>query len=367
METIVSGDLRKTPLYEEHCALKAKMAPFGGWLMPIQYEGIIAEHAHTRNNVSVFDICHMGEFVLEADPAASGLDRIVTQDIVSMPEGACRYGFMLNEQGGIVDDLVVYRMGQTSWMLVVNAATTPADELHLKRYLIGPHRLTNVSNDLGKLDIQGPGSTAILQKLAGEGVAKLSYYTFGKFTLRKENVIISRTGYTGERGFEVYISNANIRGLWQELLSLPGVKPAGLGARDTLRLEMCYPLYGQDIDAGRNPLEAGLENFVDFSKDFIGKKALQAVKIQGVRERLIPFIADSRRSPRHGFGIYVNGVKTGVVTSGSFSPSLASGIGMGYVAMPLDAGSKIAIKDGAVEISAAVAKRPLYTKGTARS
>ena len=176
----------KTLLYDNHNLLGAKMAPFGGWLMPIQYQGILAEHLHTRTAVSVFDICHMGEFMIEADPVSSGLDRIVTQNIISMPEGSCRYGFMLNDQGGIIDDLVVYRMSKTKWMLVVNAATTSNDYQHLKKNLKGKYRLDNVSENMGKLDVQGPQSLEVLQKFFGDDLAALKYYTFSKFTFQNQ-------------------------------------------------------------------------------------------------------------------------------------------------------------------------------------
>ncbi|MDD5437454.1 MAG: glycine cleavage system aminomethyltransferase GcvT, partial [Candidatus Omnitrophica bacterium] len=258
--------LQRTPLCETHIAMGAKMAPFGGWLMPIQYEGILAEHAHTRKVASVFDICHMGEFMLEADPAATGLDRIVTQKITSMPTGACRYGFMLDEKGGVLDDLVVYRRGQSSWMLVVNAATISTDEAHIQRNLRGQYRFDNASGSTGKLDIQGPASAAALKDIFGSGIEGLKYYTFADFTFGKERCIVSRTGYTGELGYEVYIPAPCVEELWKRLLKDSRVKPAGLGCRDTLRLEMGYPLYGQDIDPEHTPLAAGFDKFINFDK-----------------------------------------------------------------------------------------------------
>jgi len=354
--------LKKTPLYETHVALGAKMAPFGGWVMPIQYDGILAEHAHTRNEVSMFDICHMGEFLLEADPVSSGLDRIVTQNIRAMPKGSCRYGFILNEEGGIIDDLIVYRIKDRSWMIVVNAATISGDEKHFLDNLTGKYSFKNVSDSLGKLDIQGPKSKDVLIKIFGESVGDLGYYTFNEFSLWNERCIVSRTGYTGELGYEVYIPAAYAVKLWKVLLEDKRVKPAGLGARDTLRLEMGYPLYGQDLDTAHTPLEASFDKFVDMSKDFIGKSALLKENKDGLKERLISFKADSRRSPRHGFGIYSGQLRIGTVTSGSFSPSLSAGIGMGYVSLDCKIGTKLIVKDASSEIPVTVVRKPFYTR-----
>jgi aminomethyltransferase len=357
-----SGVLQKTPLYQSHVSLNAKMAPFGGWLMPIQYEGILAEHFYTRKAVSVFDICHMGEFIIEADPVSSGLDRVVTQKIVSMPEGACRYGFMLNESGGVIDDLVVYRVGKTSWMLVVNAATIAGDEAHLMKNLSGKYIFKNVSDKLGKLDVQGPQSQQVIKDIFGDQVTKLKYYTFSGAMFSGEHCVISRTGYTGELGYEIYIPVSKVVELWDTLLKDKRVKPAGLGCRDTLRLEMGYPLYGQDIDVNHSPLAAGFEKFVDFSKDFIGKLALVTEQKNGPKEKLVCFKADSRRSPRHGFVIFNKNDRIGTVTSGSFSPSLSVGIGMGYISGDYKIGMPLAVKDAGVEIQVAIVKQPFYNK-----
>jgi len=356
--------LQKTPLYADHIALGAKMAPFGGWLMPIQYEGILAEHFHTRKAVSVFDICHMGEFILDTDDSFSGLDRIVTQNISSMPVGSCRYGFMLNDKGGVIDDLIVYRLKDSSWMLVVNAATIAGDEANIRKNLTGRYQFNNVSSITGKLDVQGPLSLETLKPIAGNKIEKLGYYTFTEFDLFGSNAIISRTGYTGELGYEIYGPNENIAKLWSLLLKDPRVKPAGLGARDTLRLEMGYPLYGQDIDLVHTPVAAGLDKFVDLSKDFIGKDALLAEKKSGPKEHLIYFKADSRRSPRHGFGIYSGQNRIGTVTSGSFSPSLGVGIGIGYVSGNYPIGTSLMVKEATTEIPVVIVDKPFYKRSS---
>jgi aminomethyltransferase len=352
----------KTPLYNTHLVLKAQMAPFGGWVMPIQYQGILAEHAHTRQSVSLFDICHMGEFMLEADPVLSGFDRIVTQNIISLPAGSCRYGFMLNEQGGIIDDLIVYRIDKTKWMLVVNAATISGDLEHLKKNLSEKHCVENVSDKMAKLDVQGPQSLDLLKLIFGDEIGQLKYYTFAKFIFNQEPCIISRTGYTGELGYEVYISNDYVVKLWELLLKDDRVKPAGLGCRDTLRLEMGYPLYGQDLDTLHTPLAAGLSKFVDFSKDFIGRDALLKEQKSGPKEHSICFQADSRRAPRHGFAIFDQEEQIGVVTSGSFSPSLTVGIGMGYVSGSYAIGKQLMIKEAGTEIPVTIVKKPFLIK-----
>lgn len=353
----------KTPLYETHLALGAKMAPFGGWMMPIQYQGILAEHAHTRQSVSVFDICHMGEFMLQGDPVLSGFDRLVTQNITAMPLGTCRYGFMLNEQAGILDDLIVYRINKASWMIVVNAATTPGDLAHLKENLFAGYSLEDVSSKMAKLDVQGPQSQEVLKNIFGQKLEELNYYTFSEFKVfGQQSCIVSRTGYTGELGYEIYIADDYVGRFWELLLKDPRVKPAGLGCRDTLRLEMSYPLYGQDLDTLHTPLAAGLMKFVDLSKDFIGREALAREQENGLKEHLIYFQADSRRAPRHGFAIWDKGRKIGTVTSGSFSPSLGVGIGMGYVAGNYNIGAQLIVKQEATEIPVAVVKRPFLHK-----
>ncbi len=354
----------KTPLYNNHLSLGAKTAPFGDWLMPIQYQGILAEHAHTRQAVSLFDICHMGEFMLEADPLLSGFDRIVTQNIISMPEGSCRYGFVLNQQAGILDDLVVYRINKTNWMLVVNAATTAGDYEHLKKNLSGKFSLQDVSAKTGKLDVQGPQSLDVLKNIFGDGISKLNYYTFSEFVFEGQRCIISRTGYTGELGYEIYISTNFVIRLWEVLLQDGRVKPAGLGCRDTLRLEMGYPLYGHELDTAHSPLSAGLIKFVDLAKDFIGKDALLREQKNGPKEHLICFQADSRRAPRHGFAIFDNHQRVGTVTSGSFSPSLSVSIGTGYVTGNYAVGSELMIKDAGTQIPVKVVKRPFLSKTT---
>ena len=359
-------NILETPLIEEHKSLGARLAPFGGWLMPIQYTGIIEEHLWTRKHAGLFDICHMGEFIIEADPAKSNLDRLVTIDLQNMKASSCRYGFMLNEEGGIIDDLLVYRLSDTRWMVVVNAAATGGDESHMRKYLTGTARFENVSASLGKLDLQGPAAGRALITLVGAGIEKLRYYTFGYFTVLGERIIISRTGYTGELGYELYMPNQKIVSLWQKILENKRVLPIGLGARDTLRLEMGYNLYGQDVDTETSPLEAAGDRFICWDKEFIGKAALLKQRQKGISRKMICFIADSRRSPRHNYRIVHKSQDIGAVTSGSFSPSLGYGIGMGYVSREVAIGEGIVLKTGDVSISAKVVDKPFYKNGSAK-
>jgi len=360
-------DLKSTPLFEEHKRLGARLAPFAGWLMPISYGSIIGEHKWSRSSASIFDICHMGEFIISGKGAKKGLNRILTMELDNMKDGTCHYGFMLNERGGIIDDLIIYKINDNKWMIVVNAATTEKDEAHIKNHLPDGVRLENISNILGKLDIQGPLSKEILKGFIGDGLEKLDYYTFSFFKILGDDNIISRTGYTGELGYEIYIDNNKIIELWRRLLEDKRLKPAGLGARDTLRLEMAYPLYGQDITEDTLPQEANLSQFVDFKKDFIGKEALLKKKEKGIKRKLVCFKTDSRRAPRHNFKIYLHEKEIGIVTSGSFSPSLGCGIGMGYVEEGYDKkGTRITIKDGSTVITAIIQDKPFYKEGSVR-
>lgn len=352
-----------TPLFDEHLKLKAKMAPFAGWNMPIQYEGIIAEHNHTRSQASLFDTCHMGEFYVKGDPRDSGLEEVFTFSISNMAVGKCRYGAMLNEKGGIIDDLLVYRISENEWMVVVNSGTIDKDARHIRSHLNERAEFENRSGKLAKLDLQGPLSREILTGLIGPEISKLRYYRFDFFDILGERNIISRTGYTGELGYELYVSAGKAAELWKHILEDKRVKPAGLGARDTLRLEMGYTLYGQDVDEDTTPLEANLGKYINLDKGFIGREVLLKQKKEGVKKLLVAFKTESRKAPRHGYSIVKDGREIGKVTSGSFSPSLSCGIGLGYVDMPYaKIGEKILIKSGVADIEAAVIERPFYKK-----
>ena len=358
-------DIKKTPLFEEHKKLEAKFGPFGGWDMPISYSGIIQEHNWTRKSACIFDICHMGEFIISGPKAAEALNKIVTMNVEEIPLKSCKYGFMLNETGGVIDDLIVYKIEADKFMMVVNAATTDKDLENLKKHLPESISLENISDNIAKIDLQGPLSREIIQDVLSVDVSSLEYYTFSSYNFLGQENIISRTGYTGELGFEIYVEVDKAVELWGKLLSDERVKPAGLGARDTLRLEMSYPLYGHELDDNTGPLEAGLKMFVDLEKDFIAKDMLLKSQQEGLKKRLVCFKVNSRRAPRNGYKILKDNNEIGAVTSGSFSPSLGYGIGMGYITPEYkDAGTQIKLTDSKVQLEAEIIKRPFYKDGS---
>ena len=357
--------LHNTPLVEEHIALGAKMVGFGGWNMPLQYEGILAEWEHNRKTCSIFDCSHMGEFMVQGDAIQSGLDGIVTQRIADMPVKTCRYGTMLNEEGGVIDDLIIYRKAPQEWMMVVNAAHREKNAKNFKNHLTSPANFKDISFETAKLDLQGPLSRDILKTLVPD-IAQLEYYTFDEFVLLGQKCLISRTGYTGELGYEIYYPWEKSKELWRRILKNDKVNPTGLGVRDVLRIEMCYSLYGHELSEEISPLQAGLDKFIDFEKDFIGKQALLKQKAQGNYHRTGYFISDSRRSPRAGHKILDQaGNPMGEVTSGTFSPALQRGIGLGFIeAGKNNIGSKISFGDEKTIVSAVISQRPFYKNGS---
>ena len=359
--------LQETPLCDRHRDLNALMAPFGGWDMPIQYEGIIAEHAWCRNHAALFDICHMGEFLFEGDFEAGGLEDVFTFSIKTIPLGRSRYGFLLNEQGGIIDDLIVFRLAEDKVMIVVNAATAANDFAVINSRLRGGS-FTNITAATGKLDIQGPLSREVLVAVFGEQISTIPYFKFITMNILGCDAIVSRTGYTGELGYEIFLPAGKTVELWDLLLKDPRVKPAGLGARDVLRLEVGYSLYGSDIDEGVTPLEAGLEGFVNLDKQFVGKDALLKQKLEGVARQKVAFQVSGRRSPRHHYEIVSIGQQVGNVTSGVFSPMLACGIGIGFVSSgEYPNGSLLTIQHERVSMEAAVCELPFFKGGSLRS
>ncbi len=358
--------LHNTPLVDEHIALGAKMVGFGGWNMPLQYESILAEWDHNRKTCSLFDCSHMGEFVIKGDALSSGLDRIVTQTIADMPLKTCRYGAMLNDKGGIIDDLIVYRKAQDEWMIVVNASNIEKNAAHFREHLTQNASFDDRSFHTAKLDLQGPLSRDIL-KILVPNIEKIAYYTFDHFTLLGEDCLISRTGYTGELGYEIYCHWEKANKIWKSILKNATVKPTGLGVRDVLRVEMCYSLYGHELDEHISPLEAGLDKFIDWGKDFIGKDVLLKQKASGVKRTIACFISQSRKSPRAEHKIYdAAGSEIGVVTSGSFSPGLGVGIGMGFINKSSD-GVDINFGDERSKCTATKTKRPFYKNGSLKN
>ncbi len=353
-------ELFKTPLNSWHKKNGAKMVEFGGWEMPVQYEGIIKEHLHCRKEASLFDICHMGEFIVTGDKAREELASILTHDFAKLPPNRCKYGFMLNEKGGVIDDLIVYCLEENKFMLVVNAARIETDFNWLKKHLTSS-TIEDISFQTAKLDLQGPKSFEVLKDVFAQEFNDLKYFSFKKIVFKDINILVSRTGYTGELGCELYLPWEKAEEVWEELLTHPLVKPGGLGARDTLRLEVGLPLYGQDLDEEHTPVEAGYGFLITSEKNFIGKENLGQVK-----EKLIPLKVDSKRSPRHNDEVYCNNQKAGIVTSGSFAPSLGYAIALAYVKVEYSEEQEFIITDGKKKLTAQKTTLPFYTQGTAR-
>jgi aminomethyltransferase len=310
----------------------------------------------------------MGEFVLEGSSAQVDLSRLVPSRIDGMEVGQCRYGLLLNEEAGILDDLVVYRQGERSYMLVANAAPSERDREWIRSHVSPATTVTDRSDQTGKIDVQGPRSFDVLREITDVPLESLQYYRCGHGRIWEFEALISRTGYTGELGYEIYVGTEAVGEVWDRLVEHPLVEPAGLGARDTLRLEMGFPLYGQDIDERRTPLEAGLGRHVDMSKDFIGKQALIKRQKEGLGERLVGLALQGRQAARHGFGIWEQERMVGAVSSGSFAPSLGRAVALGYVASShASSGTGVAIRAQARVLQAQVAEVPFYRGGTARA
>ena len=322
--------LLNTPLVNEHLKLGAKMASFAGWNMPIQYTSIIEETKYTRTDVSVFDICHMGEIFVTEDPVNSTFDTAVTVPILKMRVGTCKYGFLLNENGTVIDDLIVYRLADDEWMVVVNASNIKRDFKIIKERAQRAE-VIDKSEITAKLDIQGPRAGEIMNEIVNGKLKSMNFFNFEKFDIFNRNYIISRRGYTRELGYEIYIDDSSKCVEFWNLLLAKGVKPAGLGARDILRLEAGLPLYGNEFNESITPLDAGWEKVINFDKEFIGKDALNRQKLKGLSKKLIGLVVDGRRTPRHENKIILNNKEIGYITSGVFSPHLNRGIGMGYI------------------------------------
>lgn len=355
--------MRKTPLHAWHSANQARMVPFAGWNMPVQYAaGILAEHEQTRKKASVFDICHMGEFLVSGDEAEETLGRVVTHNLAKLRPGRAGYGFLLNRQGGTLDDLIIYRLEQARFLLVVNAARIDHDREWIKSLLPSSVVLEDVSEQTAKIDLQGPLSLEVLQRLIPENWRDLGYFAFRQDRFRGEDVLVSRTGYTGELGYEIYLPTWSALEFWEACLQDERVRPAGLGARDTLRLEMGLPLYGQDLDEHHTPAEAGYAALLTSPASYVGKEFQL-----DVREHLIPLLISGRRSARHGDMVYSpSGETRGRVTSGSFAPSLGQAVALAYVDVRFANESEFVIRTGKAELPARRTTLPFYTQGTAR-
>jgi aminomethyltransferase len=358
--------MKEIALTNKHISLGAKMVPFAGYNMPVQYEGINAEHATVRQGVGVFDVSHMGEFILKGENALDLIQRVTSNDASKLYDGKIQYSCLPNEDGGIVDDLLVYRINEKTYMLVVNASNIEKDWNWIQKYNTQGVEMHNISDKTSLLAVQGPKAAEALQSLTEVDLASMEYYTFvkGQFA-GVDNVLISATGYTGAGGFEIYFDNEHADKIWDAIFQAGaelGIKPIGLGARDTLRLEMGFCLYGNDIDDTTSPIEAGLGWITKFTKNFTNSEALKAQKEAGVKNKLVGFEMIDRGIPRHDYEIVdAEGNKIGRVTSGTQSPSLQKAIGMGYVAKEFaKEGSEIYISIRNNKVKAKIVKFPFY-------
>ena len=367
-----TAPLKRTPLYDAHVKAGARMVPFGGWEMPVQYTGIIEEHRAVRRAVGLFDISHMGEFEIEGREALAIVQRLCTNDASALAVGQVQYSLLCNPEGGIVDDLTLYRLAEDRFMLTVNAGNIDKDWQWVIAHGAGTARWTNVSAETGLVAVQGPRAETLVARLGDSDVTRLSYYHFERGTVAGLPALISRTGYTGEDGFELYVPAPRTEDLWRALLEagrVDGILPIGLGARDTLRLEMKFPLHGNDIDETTNPLEAGLGWVVKPAKgDFIGRAAIEAMRARGVAKKLVGFEMVEPSVPRHGYRLLKDGAPVGVVTSGSFGPAVERYIGIGYVPASLSAvGSDVDVEIRGRAQRARVVRTPFYPSKVKKS
>ncbi len=373
--------MKNTPLTEKHVALGAKMAEFAGYNMPISYSGITDEHRAVRTAVGVFDVSHMGEFIVKGKDATAFLQSVTSNDVSKLTPGEVQYSCLPNKKGGIVDDLLVYRLddvaemttvGEQTYMVVVNSSNETKDWRWMKRLSRGFEvKLQNISAKTGLIAVQGPKAAEALQKLTDIDLKSIKYYSFrrGRFATCN-NVIVSATGYTGSGGFEIYAKNKDLIKIWDRVFKAGakfGIKPAGLGARDTLRLEMGYCLYGNDINDSSSPLEASLGWITKLNKgvDFPSIEKFKKQKADGVKRKLVGFVLEEQRVPRHDYVIESpRGATIGVVTSGTHSPTLDKPIGMGYVKTKFaEPGTRIIIVAGSKRLEAVVTKVPFVTPG----
>jgi glycine cleavage system T protein (aminomethyltransferase) len=361
--TAAATTLKRTPFFERHVALGAKIVPFAGYEMPVQYaQGITAEHKAVRERCGLFDVSHMGEFIIRGDRAVDFVNYVTTNDVAALTIGQVHYSTILNERGTIEDDCLVYRFTDRV-MMVVNASNVAKDFAHIARHADAfGVSLEDVSEETGLLALQGPLAVKILQPLTETDLSKIGYYHFAEGSVAGMPMIISRTGYTGEDGFELYHDVRYSERLWDALMAAGDVTPAGLGARDTLRLEMGMALYGNDIDDTVTPLEANLAWLVKLKKgEFVGSPVLNSQKANGVEKKLVGFTLGDRNIARHGYPVFASGKDSGVVRSGTMSPTLGTPIGTCYLPAALaKEGTSFEIEIRGKRVSATVTKTPFY-------
>ncbi len=358
--------MKDTALSHVHNALGAKMVPFAGYNMPVSYEGVNAEHETVRKSVGVFDVSHMGEFLILGPKALALIQKVTSNDASKLVDGQAQYSYLPNDDGGIVDDLIVYRIEAEKWLLVVNASNIAKDWAWIESKNDVGAEMRDISENYSLLAIQGPKAVEAMQSLTSEDLSAIRFYTFKVSDFAGiDNVIISATGYTGSGGFEIYCKNSEVEQVWNKIMEAGadyGIKPIGLAARDTLRLEMGYCLYGNDIDDTTSPIEAGLGWVTKFTKDFTNSENLKKEKEHGAENRLIAFELNDRGIPRQGYDIVDgSGKKIGRVTSGTMAPSVGKGIGLGYVpSIFKDPGTQIHIQIRKNAVPATVVKLPFY-------
>ena len=364
------AQLKRTPLYESHRRLGARLVEFGGWEMPVQYDGIIAEHNAVRADCGIFDISHMGEMRVAGPQALTFLNHLLTNDLARLGIGQGQYNLMCNERGGTVDDLYAYRIGGQEYLLIINASRIEADVPHILKMAaqqaLPPSdlQIENCSDDAGAIAVQGPRSATVMDALLPGISAEVKRNRIAQKSLAGSEIFVARTGYTGEDGFELVTPAETAAAVW-DLLLKQGVKPCGLGARDTLRTEMCYPLYGHELDEETSPIEAGLAKFVALSKPaFVGKEHLQRQTLSGTSKTLVAFRMNGRCAPpRPHYPLVAGGQTVGEVTSGTQSPSLGAGIGMGYVPPACAAGGQmLEVEIRGKRFPAAITVKPIYRK-----
>ncbi len=361
-------ELRKTPLYETLIKYGGRIIDFEGWALPVQFTSIIEEHHAVRERAGLFDVSDMGELEVKGKGALNVLEKTLTNRMADLGDDQVRYSPMCNERGGVVDDILVYRFSRDHYMLVINAGNIEKDYewvLGISREVPGAS-VANISAKTAEVALQGPRSLEILEKL-GIRLSSMGYYFFEDgIDLKGKRCLISRTGYTGEDGFEIYCDPADAPAIWDDLLEAGkplGLVPAGLGCRDTLRFEAAMPLYGQEMTDDITPLEAGLGRFVDLGKEFVGRDALSRQKAEGLKRILVGFVMKDRGVPRTGYPIVKDGVEVGHVSTGSFSPTLGKNLGLGFVPVELSkVGQELAVRIRNRELRATVVKRPFYRR-----
>ncbi len=360
---VATDALKRTPFHDLHRELGAKLVPFAGYEMPVQYPtGITAEHRAVRTSCGMFDVSHMGEFIVRGSDAVAFVNHVTTNDVAKLEVGQVHYSTILNERGTIEDDCLVYRFADRL-MMVVNGSNKEKDLAHVLRYA-GPFAVNvdDRTDDIALLAVQGPDAESILQTLTATDLAAIKYYWFVEGEMAGVPAIISRTGYTGEDGFELYFDSANANAMWTALIATGRITPCGLGSRDSLRLEMGMALYGNDIDDTTTPLEANLGWLVKMGKgEFVGRSALEAQKAAGLSRKLVGFTTEERAFPRHGYPVYYGEQSSGVVCSGTMSPTLGAPIGTCYLpAAAAKEGTRFDLEIRGKRVSATVVKPPFY-------